>query len=77
MECLTAELARLTCIVKGMEMRMTKDTDGIESDDKERGWKEECSDKKDEERRLRREGECKEHKWKKDNRKHDMQECDS
>ena len=32
---------------------MTKETDGIESDDRERGWKEQCSDKKDEERRLR------------------------
>ena len=33
MECLTAELARLTGIVKGVEMRMTKETD------------EQCSDK--------------------------------
>ena len=32
---------------------MTKETDGIESDDRERGRKEQCSDKKDEERRLR------------------------
>ena len=39
-DCLTAEIARLTEIVKGMEMRMTKETDGIESDDRERGWKE-------------------------------------
>ena len=45
-ECLTAELARLTVIVKGMEMRITKETDG-------RGRKEQCSDKKDEDRRLR------------------------
>ena len=50
MDCLTADLARLTGIVKGMEMRMTNDTDGIESDDMERGWKEHCRDKKDEER---------------------------
>ena len=46
MECLTAELARLTGIVKGMEMRITKETDG-------RGQKEQCSDKKDDDRRLR------------------------
>ena len=39
--------------VKGIEMRMTKETDGIESDDRERGRKEQCSDKEDEERRLR------------------------
>ena len=32
---------------------MTKGTDGIESDDRERGRKDQCSDKKDEERRLR------------------------
>ena len=43
-DCLTAELARLTDIVKGMEE-----------------W---------------REGDCKENKWRKDNRKHDMQEGD-
>ena len=34
--CLTAELARVTDIVKGMETRMTKETNGIESDGKER-----------------------------------------
>ena len=45
-ECLTAELARLTGIVKGVEMRITKETDGM-------GRKEQCSDKKDEDRRLR------------------------
>ena len=33
-------------VVKGMEMRITKETDG-------RGRKEQCSDKKDEDRRLR------------------------
>ena len=27
--------------------------EGTESDDRERGWKEQCSDKKNEERRLR------------------------
>ena len=42
-ECLTAELARLTGIVKGVEMRITKATDGI-------GQKEQCGDKKDEDR---------------------------
>ena len=52
-ECLTAELARLTGIAKGMEMRIIKETDGTESDDRERGRKQQCSDKKDEERRLR------------------------
>ena len=31
---------------------MTKGTDGIERDDRERGWKEQCSDKKDEEMTL-------------------------
>ena len=51
-DCLTAEIARLTDIVKGMEMRITKGTGGIESDDMERGRKEQCSDKKDEVRRL-------------------------
>ena len=45
-ECLTAELARLTDIVKGMEMRITKETDG-------RGRKEQCSDKKGEDSILR------------------------
>ena len=45
-ECLTAELARLTDIVKGMEMRITKETDG-------RGRKEQCSDKKVEDSILR------------------------
>ena len=39
MDCLTAELARLTEIVKGMEMRMTKETDGMESDDRKRDRK--------------------------------------
>ena len=37
LECLTAELDRLTGIVKGMEMRMIKETNGTESDDRERG----------------------------------------
>ena len=45
-ECLTAELARLTDIVKGLEMKIPKETDG-------RGRNEQCSDKKDEDRRLR------------------------
>ena len=49
-DCLTADLARLTGFVKGLEMRMSKETDGIESDDMVRGRKEHCSDKKDEER---------------------------
>ena len=53
MDCLTAELARLTDIAKGVETRMTKETDGIESDGKERGRKEQCRGKTDEERRLR------------------------
>ena len=46
MECLAAELARLTGIVKVMEMRITKETEG-------RCRKEQCNDKKDEDRRLR------------------------
>ena len=52
MDCLTAEIASLTGIVKEVEIKMTKETDGIESDDRERRRKEQ-SDKKDEERRLR------------------------
>ena len=52
-ECLTAELVRLTGIVKGMEMRMSKETYGTESDDRETGRKQQSSDKKDEERKLR------------------------
>ena len=47
LDCLTVELARLTGIVKGMEVRMTKDMDGLESADRERGRKEQCSDKRD------------------------------
>jgi len=50
-ECLTAEIARLTGIVKGMEMRMIKETDGTESDDRETGRKHQCSERKDEKRR--------------------------
>ena len=45
-ECLTVEVARLTDIVKGLEMKITKETDG-------RGRNEQCSHKKDEDRRLR------------------------
>ena len=45
-ECLTVELARLTDIVKGLEMKITKESDG-------RGRNEQCSHKKDEDRRLR------------------------
>ena len=51
--CIAAEIARLTDLVKGVDLRMTKGTDGIESDDREKGRKEQCSEKKDEERRLR------------------------
>ena len=47
MDCLTAEIPRLTDIVKWVEIRMTKETDGIENGDRERGRKEQCSDKKD------------------------------
>jgi len=49
----TAEIARLVTIVKGLDLRMTKGTDKIQSDDCERGRKEQCGDKKDEERTLR------------------------
>ena len=52
---------------------MTKETDGIESDNRERGRKEQCSDKKDEERRLRG-GRVITRKTEKKNGKHDMQE---
>ena len=45
-ECLTAELSRLTGIEKGMELRITKEADG-------RGRDEQCSDKKDEDMSLR------------------------
>ena len=40
-------------IVKGVERRMTQGTDRTGSDDRERGRKEQCSDKKDEKRRAR------------------------
>ena len=69
----TTELAGLTGIVKRKEMRIIKETDGTESGDRETGRKQQCSDKKDVERR---EGECKENRWRKNNRKHDMQEGD-
>ena len=39
-KCLTAELARLTGIMKEMETRMTEETDGIKSDDRDKGRKE-------------------------------------
>ena len=52
-ECLIAELARLNDIVKGMEMRMTKETNGIESDDMEKGRTEQYSEKNGDDRRLR------------------------
>ena len=48
-----AEIARLTDTAKGVERRMTKETDGRESDDWERGRKEQCRDTKSEERTLR------------------------
>ena len=50
---LTAETARLTNIVKGLDLRMIKATGGIESVDRERDRKEQCRDKMDEGRRLR------------------------
>ena len=53
MDYLTAELAILTGIVKGMEMRVTKETGGIEIDERDRGRKDECSGKMDEGRRPR------------------------
>ena len=49
-------------------MRITKETDG-------RGRKEQCSDKKDEDRRLRG-GSASARKWRKNNRRHVMQEGD-
>ena len=49
-----------------MEMRMTKETDIIENDDREIVWKEQCSNKEG--------GDCKENKWRKNNTIHDMQE---
>ena len=36
MNCVTVEIARLTNIVKGIELRVTKETDRIESDDRDR-----------------------------------------
>ena len=53
MDCLTAEMARLTGIVKGVEMRMIKETDEIENDDWERDRKEQCNDKKERGSKLR------------------------
>ena len=64
-ECLKPELSRLIDIVKGMEMRITKETDG-------RRRKEQCSDNKDEDRRFRG-GRA---KWRKNNRTNDRQEGD-
>ena len=76
-ECLTAGLARFIGSVKGMEVRMIKETDGTESDDRERGRNQQCSDKKDEERRLRGgRASASKNRWRKNNRKHDMQEGD-
>ena len=46
---------------------MTKETNGIESDDRETGQKEQCSDKRDEERRRR--VIKRKNKWRKNNRK--------
>ena len=45
-ECPTGELVKLAGIVKGVDMRITKETDG-------RGRKEQSIEKKDEDRRLR------------------------
>jgi len=45
-DCLTAEITRLTDIVKGMEMKMIKGSVGIVRDDRKRGWNEQCCDKK-------------------------------
>ena len=53
MDCLTAQIAKVTNIVKRMKMRMTEESDGIESDDRERGRKERESETKDAERRVR------------------------
>ena len=53
MDSLTAELARLEEIVKGMETRITKGSDGIESSGKERGQTEQHRDKIGEERSMR------------------------
>ena len=50
---LTAEIGRLTDMVKAMEMRMAKGKNGIESDDMGRGRKEQCSKTEDDEMRLR------------------------
>ena len=44
MNWLTAGLARLIGIVRGLEMEMTKEMGGIESGDRETGRKEQCSD---------------------------------
>ena len=52
-DCLTTETAKLTDIVKGLELRKTNETVEIESDDRERDRTAQCSDKKDEEKRLR------------------------
>ena len=39
--------------MKGVDLRMTKETVGIEGDDRERDRTEQCSDKKEEEKRLK------------------------
>ncbi len=57
-ECLQKEIVRLTDIVKGMEIGISKEAGRMERDDRERGentarLKENSSGKKTEERRLR------------------------
>ena len=77
-DCLIAEIARQTGCVKGMVMRMTKETNEIESVERERGRKEKCSDKKDEDRKVMgvRAGRLQGKHNRKNNIKHDMPEGD-
>ena len=56
-----------------MEIRMTKETGGIESDDRVKDRKKQCSDKKDEEMKLRRGKVTTREQWRKNNIKHNRQ----
>ena len=74
MDCLTTETARLTAVVKGMEMGMTKETSGIESQHRKKDMEEQCNDKKDEERSLTGGKVTPKKKWRKNNINHNILE---
>ncbi|KAK2170743.1 hypothetical protein NP493_1143g00006 [Ridgeia piscesae] len=55
LKLITTRVSYANRYCEGVEMRMTKETNGIENDDRERIRKDQC-DKKDEERRREEEG---------------------